>query len=115
VTAVVAPSLAVAGISITVTDTTQNQGIDGTPVSLTRYYLSTNAAFDASDLPLGSREVSALAPGLSETGSATLLIPATTLPGTYCIIARSDDADAIAEAQESNNTRARTISITAPP
>jgi subtilase family serine protease len=115
VTSLVAPSLAAAGTSITATDTTKNQGGDVTPVSLTRYYLSTNSTFDVSDLPLGSREVSALAPGLSETGSATLLIPGTTPPGNYVIIARSDGADAIAEAEELNNTRARTISITAPP
>jgi subtilisin family serine protease/subtilase family serine protease len=115
VTALSGPSSAVPGASITTTDTTRNLGIDPTPASVTRIYLSPNSTWDAGDLLLGSRNVSALSPGASEAGPATLVIPAGTAAGSYFLIARSDGTDAIAEAQETNNTRARSISITAPP
>jgi subtilase family serine protease len=42
-------------------------------------------------------------------------IPASTAAGTYYIVAKSDGEDAIAEAQETNNTRSRSISILAAP
>ena len=44
-----------------------------------------------------------------------LLIPASTPAGSHYIIARSDASDATAEAQETNNTKARAISISASP
>ena len=68
VTALTAPSSAVAGTSITASDTTKNQGGDAAPASVTRFYLSSNSTFDAGDLLLGSRDVSSLGPGLSEAG-----------------------------------------------
>ena len=68
------PSSAAAGTSISVTVTTKNQGGDTAPVSLTRFYLSSNNSLDASDQLLGAREVSSLAPGLSEAGPALLPI-----------------------------------------
>jgi subtilisin family serine protease len=114
VSALTSPSSAVAGGSITATDTTRNQGVDLTPVSITRFYLSSNSQFDAGDLILGERSVSALGPGLSEVGSATLTIPQTTPAGSYYIVAKGDGDDAIGEAQETNNTRARSITITGP-
>ena len=52
---------------------------------------------------------------MSEVGSAMLLIPVTTPAGSYFIIAKGDGPNAIAEAQETNNTRAKSISITAAP
>ncbi len=115
VTAVAAPSSAVAGTSISASDTTKNQGVDTAPPSVTRYYLSSNSTFDAADLPLGARAVLSLGPGLSEAGPAMLAIPASTPAGSYYIIAKSDGDDAIAEAQEANNTKARSISIAAAP
>jgi subtilisin family serine protease len=109
-----APSSAVAGTSISASDTTTNQGGETAPASRTSYYLSGNSSFEAGDLFLGSRDVISLGPGLSQTGSAALLIPASTPAGTYYIIAKGDGANAITEAQETNNTRAKSISIGAP-
>jgi subtilase family serine protease len=108
------PSSAVAGTTITVGDTTTNQGGDTAPASVTRFYLSTNWSLDTSDVLLGARSVASLAPGQGETGSASLLIPASTAAGTYYIIAKADGDDAIAESLETNNIRSRSISITAP-
>ena len=115
VTAHTAPSSAVAGTSISVGDTTKNQGVDTAPASVTNFYLSKNSSLDAADLLVASRAVSPLGAGLSETGTAPLVIPASTTAGTYYIIAKSDGNDTIPEAIDSNNTRAKVISITPAP
>ena len=47
VTVLTAPTLAAAGNSINVTDTTANQGAGPAAVSSTAFYLSTNSVFDA--------------------------------------------------------------------
>jgi subtilase family serine protease len=113
VTTVAAPSSAVAGTTISATDTTKNQGGDTATPSDTHFYLSTNASFDANDVLLGIRPVPSLAPGLSDTGSVVVSIPASTAAGTYYIIAKADGDNAIAEATENTNTRVRSISIAA--
>jgi subtilase family serine protease len=115
VSVLTAPSSAVAGTSITVGDTTNNQGAEATPASVTSFYLSTNSTLDAADPPLGVRAVAGLGAGLSQAGSVTVQIPANTAPGTYQIIAKSDGDNSILEYNETNNTRTRTITITAPP
>jgi subtilase family serine protease len=115
VTSLTSPSSVVAGTSLSVTDTTKNQGGDIAPASGTSFHLSTNSTLDAGDQFLGTRDVLSLGPGLSQTGSVMLPIPTSTAAGTYYIIAKSDGGDVIAEAQETNNTRARSISIVAAP
>jgi subtilase family serine protease len=114
VSALTAPSSAVAGTSMSVTVTTRNDGGDIAPVSLTRFYLSSNNSLDATDQLLGAREVTSLEPGLSDAGPALLSIPASTAAGTYYIIAKGDGDDAIQESLETNNLRSRIISITRP-
>jgi subtilase family serine protease len=109
------PSSAVAGAGVSVTVTTKNQGGDAAPVSFTRFYLSSNSSLDAGDQPIGAREVSSLGPGLSDAGSALLLIPPSTPTGTYYIIAKGDGDDAVQESQETNNLSSRTISIAGMP
>jgi subtilisin family serine protease/subtilase family serine protease len=115
VTALTAPSSAVAGTSISASDTTKNQGVDSVPASVTSFYLSSNSTFDEADQFLASRGVSPLGPGLSEAGSVMLAIPVSTPAGSYYIIARSDASDATAEAQETNNNKSRAISISPSP
>jgi len=113
VTALTGPASAVAGTSITVGDTTKNLGAGTAPASLTNFYLSTNLTLDAADLLVAARPVSPLGAGLSETGTASLLIPSSTPAGIYYIIAKSDGNDTVLEVIDSNNTRAKSISITA--
>ncbi len=115
VTALTAPSSAVAGTSISVGDTTKNLGAGSAPASVTNFYLSTNLSLDGADLLVASRPVSPLGAGLSETGAASLLIPASTPAGIYYILAKSDGGDTVAEVYDSNNIRAKSISITAAP
>ena len=113
VSTITAPSSAVAGTTISVTDTTLNQGGDTAPASVTAYYLSANGTLDPGDVLLGTRTVPLLGPGSSQSGSVSLLIPASTSAGTYIIFAKGDGNDSITELIESNNTRTRSISITA--
>jgi subtilisin family serine protease/subtilase family serine protease len=113
VTALTAPSSAPAGGSLVVSDTTKNQGPEAVPITTTRFYLSTNSSLSADDVLLGGRTVGALAAGANEPGSTTLAVPAGTAPGSYYVIAVADGGGAVAEAVESNNTRSRSISITA--
>jgi subtilisin family serine protease/subtilase family serine protease len=113
VAAVTAPFSAAAGATITAGNTTTNQGGDTIAGTVTSFYLSTNLTLDAGDLLLASRPVPSLAPGASDAASVALVIPGSTAPGTYYIIARADDDDAIVESLENNNTRAKSISILA--
>jgi len=113
VSALTAPTTAVAGATISVTDTTLNQGGDTVPASGTAYYLSSNGTLDASDTLLGTRTIPSLVPGSSQAGTVSVAIPASTAAGTYIIFAKSDGNDSIAEITETNNTRTRSISVTA--
>jgi subtilase family serine protease len=113
VAAVTAPFSAAAGATITAGDTTTNQGGDTIAGTVTSFYLSTNLTLDAGDLLLAGRLVPSLLAGASHTGSVSLVIPGSTTPGTYYIIAKADHDDAVVESLENNNTRAKSISISA--
>ena len=115
VTVLSAPSSAVAGTSITVTDTTKNQGGDTSEASVTSFYLSTNLTLDATDELLGSRPVPSLTPGASHTESVALLIPASKGAGGYYLISKADGENTVAESLETNNTRTRGITVAAAP
>jgi len=56
-----------------------------------------------------------LAAGATDTASVTLVVPAGLTPRTYYLIAVADGTDTVAESVETNNTKGRSISITAPP
>ncbi|HEV8394831.1 MAG TPA: S8 family serine peptidase [Vicinamibacterales bacterium] len=109
------PATAIAGTGVEVTDAVKNLGADTFPASTTRFYLSTNSSLDASDVLLGSRPVPAVAVGVTDTGSVTVVIPPQTAPGSYFVLAAADGDGVVAEAVESNNTVSRRITISAPP
>ena len=103
VSRITAPAVAGAGAAIVIVDTTLDRGTAPAPPSTTGFYLSSNFALDAGDLVLGNRPVPALEAGASDTASTSLSVPATVATGTYFIVARADNANAVAEANESNN------------
>ena len=110
-TIVSAPGTAVAGSTITITDTIRNMGADTSGPSVVRYYFSVNLILDAGDTPLGAgRQVPALAPNTSNTGSATMTLPGG-VSGNYYIIVVADGDQTVPESQEANNTIARFIQI----
>jgi len=100
------------GATITVSDTTKNQGASGVGASTTRFFFSTNLTLDGSDTPLvGSRAVPALAAGGTSAGQTTLTLPTGLAVGSYYIIAVADADNAVAESLETNNATARAIAI----
>ncbi len=109
ITVVTGPATGVLGSNITVGDTTKNNGLGSVPASTTKFYWSTNIIFDAGDTYLGSRAVPVLSTGASNTGSISVIVPGAACSGTSYIIARADADNVIAETNETNNTRNRSI------
>ena len=106
VSALTAPATGGAGLPITVTDTTRNQGSGSTFIaSTTSFYLSSNSTYGVGDVFLGSRAVGILAPNITSSAPTTFTIPAATVPGSYYIVARADDGGAVPESDENNNTQ----------
>ena len=106
------PSSAVAGASMVVNDTTSNKAQVGAGASTTQFYLSTDVILDGGDVLLGSRSVPALGAKGRSAGSATVTIPLATAPGRYFLLAVSDGGAAVSEADENNNLRSRSITVT---
>lgn len=111
ISALTVPAAGGANAPVTVNDTTKNQGGGASPASTTVFYLSKDLILGADDAMIGSRTVAALAAGASDSGSATLTIPAGTTTGIYYIIASADGSGAITESQETNNIKWASISI----
>ena len=105
------PKSVSAGAQFSVTDGTRNQGGGSAPASTTRYYLSANSTFDASDTLLAGRTVGAIPANTTLTGSATLVMPAGTAAGTYYIIAVADGDGGIPETVETNNAKATALTV----
>ena len=104
-------SSALSGSSITITDTLKNIGAADAPSTVIRYYLSVNLMLDSSDVQLDAvRGVPLLAPNISNTGSATVPLPAGTT-GNFYVLVVADGAQSVAESNESNNVVARFIQI----
>jgi subtilase family serine protease len=101
------PATGAAGAAIAVTYTMKNIGNSDVAASKTSFYLSKDTVLTGADTLLGSRDVDALVAGASTAATSTsLTIPAGKVPGMYYIIAKADGPGAIAEASETNNTRA---------
>jgi len=105
------PSVASLSGTISVSESTRNQGGGAAAPSSTGFYLSANSVLDASDVLLGSRPVDVLASTATSAAVTTLQIPSGTLPGSYYVVAKADWAGAVPEGDESNNTRLASIAI----
>jgi subtilase family serine protease len=109
--ALTAPASATAGATIQVNDTVKNVGGGSGGASTTRFYLSTNFTFDASDQEIGNRLVIALGPNATSAAQTSVTIPPGTTAGLYYIIAVSDADNAVPETAETNNTKSLAIRI----
>ena len=106
-----APLTAAPGSTVVVTDTVKNSGTGTAAASVTRFYLSTNAVFDASDVLLsGERSVPALAANATNAGTTNVVLPSG-LSGLYYIIAVADGPGTVAETNETNNALPKGITI----
>ena len=111
ISSITVPAKGGAGVTITVTETTSNQGGAAVSASVTRFYLSTNSILDGSDTPLGgSHVVPDLTPGGTHSASTSVTLPSVAV-GTYYVIAKADDDNVVLESRETNNTLARSILI----
>ena len=99
----VVPTIAGAGLPLTVNDTVKNQGSNTAGPSTTSFYLSTNYTLEPGDKFLGSRSVPALLPGMTSAASTTVTLPADTAMGNYYILVSADDTNAVQESAETNN------------
>jgi subtilase family serine protease len=112
VSSLTVPAMAGPGDAVTISDTIRNQGGGAAGATATRFYLSANSTLDSSDVLLsGSRNVPALAPGETSTGSSTVVIPPQTAAGSYYVIARADAGEAVTETSETNNNTARSLKV----
>jgi hypothetical protein len=114
-TYIYAPSVACVGTTLIVKDVTKSMGFSPSPASVTSIYLSTDPILDAGDLLIGSRNVPALNPGQSNTGSISWPIPASLPFGTYTLFAVSDGPNLIVEINEANNEASKKILINCGP
>jgi len=112
ISALSAPSTAAVGATLTITDTTKNQGGGGADSTTTRFYLTASTVLDASAAVLGSRAIPALAAGATNSGSTTVTIPAGTATGNHYIIAKADADNVVTETNKGNNLYYWFIQIT---
>jgi len=105
------------GTRFTVSDTAGNEAAVATGRSTTtRYYLSADGVRSTGDVLLsGSRSVPSLAGFALSSGSASVLIPSTTAPGTYFVLACADDTRLVAESSEANNCVASATRVAVTP
>jgi subtilase family serine protease len=111
ITGMTAPTVAGAGKSIAISDTTRNVGAGPAGASQTRFYFSANGSFDPSDVLIGTRNVPALGAGATSSGSTSVSIPEGTTVGTWYLVGLADAEGVVSETSESNNIYVRTIMI----
>src|SRR5262249_24603593 len=116
VTTLSAPLESGAGLNITISATTKNQGPDG-PASETFLFLSpgsTSPIAMATCTPTapcrGKVQVPALGVNLSNKGTVTVTLPSDLAAGEYTITAKANGGG-LPEADGTNNTKSRTILI----
>lgn len=94
-----------AGTSIPVSNAITNQGGARAGSSVVAFHLSTNTVYgDSDDVPSNTRAISFLNGNGTSTASTNMITSATVAPGSYYICIRADDAAAVAESDEGNNT-----------
>jgi parallel beta-helix repeat protein len=100
------PAAVAIGGTLAVTDTVRNDGRYASGTSRTQYYLSLDAWKNTGDSLLGGRAVGSIAPGASASGTATIVVPSSTVPGAYFVLACADDTALVLESDEADNCRA---------
>lgn len=111
-TALTVPAAGQTGRPLLITSTVTNLGPAPAGASTVRFYLSSDATFDAGDVLLGARAVGPLAVGALSTAVTSVTIPAnTSAPASYRVIAVADALGQVAETDETNNTLASTGAV----
>ncbi len=101
---VTGPTTGVAGGTISVTDTTTNQGGGATGASYTMFYLSSDGKTQGSMLTY--RSVAGLAAGASSSATTSMVLPANITGTNYVLVCANGGNSPIAETNTTNNCTA---------
>lgn len=103
---------AASGGTITIKDTTRNNGTGAAGISVTKFYLSANKTLDGGDTllpPTGGRPVGALAAGATESGTTVVTIPGGQPAGLRYVLANADADNTNTESNETDNVKSVAI------
>src|SRR5947207_75931 len=103
VTSVSVPAALLAGKPLAINHTVANTGNAAAGAFTVRFYLSTDTTLDSGDVLLGSRTLTGLAAGASDTLVSTVTLPASVAIGTYRVLVFADALGEVAERDETNN------------
>ena len=90
-----------AGLSISISTTTTNQGPGNAVASTLRFYLSGDALLDANDTPIGTRGRARAQCRHVVHGDIAVDVPVNTPPGLYYVFDKADADDVVNETSES--------------
>lgn len=109
------PASVAANDVISLTDSVNNIGTAAAGNFVVDYYISSNTTISTADIYLGSRSISSLATGATNTSTSDFAVPGSLTPGlTYYVGAIVDGGYTVSELNESNNiSSAYAINITA--
>jgi subtilase family serine protease len=108
-----APTSAVSGSTLTLSNVMRNLGTDNAPASALGVYLSSDPIITTTDTRIGAPSIAALAAGQSITNGTAVYIPNYVAAGSYYLGVIADYANALPEPDEVNNIlTANTINIT---
>jgi hypothetical protein len=111
VTSLKAKAKAAVGASVSVKYTIANSGTSASDPTTTQVFLSTNPTWDAGDTLVGSTATAAIPSGGSINQLVAASIPPGTPPSVRYLIVFADGPNVESETNESNNTRAKKISL----
>ncbi len=92
-----------AGAVVAASATVVNVGNEASAETRLKYYLSTDASYDAADTYLNYDVVAGLGPAAASPETANLRVPAGTPDGAYHVLFVADQTGVCAEADEGNN------------
>ena len=95
------------GSSYTVSTTARNTSSYDSPAGISfrvGIYLSTDSTITTADTLIGTRTISSLAAGATDTADTTVSIPTSISAGSYFLGAIVDDQSAVIETDETNNS-----------
>jgi len=111
VASITAPTSAKVGATgVNVIGKVTNSGAGGAGTFTVAVYLSVDDTLGG-DVLLGSQDVSNLAPGASVSIPFSVAIPPSTTAGSHFLVVVADDGGTVSERDETNNTKAKAISI----
>ena len=101
-----------AGSTVIYSGSVKNQGSATAGSYVVEWWLSPNNVITTADKKLKSLNKSSLAQGATTSATTSVLIPATTTPGTYYLGVWVDRANAVKESNETNNKFVIKLTVT---